>query len=91
MKESPFPPIPPAPADPSIPWQEAAVVNRCEDSGGHIVKPAKWPPTMSARVTEPPSLSIQCERCEAWLIVYDRPMPGIQVIKPQGAMGLVTK
>ena len=83
MKESPFPPIPPAPQDPTIPWQDAAVVPRCEHSGGHIVKPTTCPPTKSARPEEKPSLSVQCERCEAWLIVYKQATPGITVIPPE--------
>lgn len=83
IDESPFPPLPPEPQDPSIPWQPSNAVARCEASGGHIVRPATWPPTKRIRAEEPPSLSVQCARCSGWLVLFDPPPAGVNVIMPE--------
>ena len=87
IEETPFPPLPPEAQDPSVPWKPRSALARCESSGGHVVKPKMWPPTKQGRKEEPPSLSLQCQRCEGWLIVYDPPDPSIRVILPKPAHG----
>lgn len=93
MKESPFPAIPDAPPDPSIPWKPAAVVGRCETSGGHIVQPRVWPPPRksSDRPDERPSIALQCKRCEAWLVLYGGETAGVTVLKPDAMAEPVKK
>lgn len=88
IHESAFPEIPPAPPDPRVPWKPADIVPRCEQSGGHIVKATTWPPVRkpSDQPNEPPSLMLQCERCESWVAVYNDTTPGVKVLKPEVAV-----
>jgi len=59
---------------------------RCEQTGGHLVKPKTWPPTDVIGAVSPnnqPSMALKCERCGCWVIVYDRPQASVRVVKPE--------
>lgn len=84
MIEERYAPLPPEPQDPSIPWKPASAVERCEKSGGHVVKVPTWPPTKTPAPHEPPSLAATCERCDATLVLYED-TTGVRIITPEGA------
>ncbi len=66
-----------------MPWKPANAVTRCEQSGGHVVSVPSWPPPRkpSDRENEKPSFTLQCQRCDGWVIVYDD-KSGIRINKP---------
>ena len=75
-------PLPDEKQDERVPWKPANAVQRCERSGGHIVKAPSWPPTQSPSRDEPPSFSLQCTRCDGWLVIYED-TKGVKILKPE--------
>ena len=43
----------------------------CEEEGDHQVTTSVWPPPRTGMSPVDPSLSLQCDLCGAWLIVYE--------------------
>lgn len=84
MEETKLPPLPPPDEDSRIPWKPANAVQRCERSGGHVVRVKNWPLVRkgSDGLNEPPSEATTCERCDASVIVYNDTTPGVRVVKP---------
>ena len=61
---------------------------QCEmNEDHHQVTPTTWPPPRIGTLGGDPSLSLRCDLCGAWLVVYaghaTGRLPGIKVILPQ--------
>lgn len=71
---------------PLVKYRYADLVE-CEEAGDHRVTPMTWPPPKTATMTADPHLSMQCELCGAWLIVYaghaTGALQGITVVLPE--------
>ena len=65
----------------------------CESTGGHEVRPTRWPPTnrLYSSSRRPPSLNLRCERCRCNVIVYDPPQEGIKLLGVAGGVKVEKK
>lgn len=65
-----------------------ANLEECEENGNHRVTPGVWPPPRTSQSGTDPTLSVQCELCGAWVVVYEAHatggMDGVDVILPSG-------
>jgi len=54
-----------------IPKYRYSSLVECEEAGNHRVTPPTWPPPKTAQSLTDPVLTLQCELCGAWLVVYE--------------------
>jgi len=73
-------------------YQSVAECEENEDQ--HVVKPSSWPPRRIGNIVGDPSLSLQCQLCAGWVIVYKAhatgELPGVKVIMPEGVKAKVS-
>ena len=66
-----------------------SVVECEENEDHHVVRPSSWPPRRTGTMAGDPHLSLQCELCAGWVIVYKGhatgELRGVKVILPEGA------
>ena len=70
------------------PYRYQSVAECEENEDHHVVRPSSWPPRRTGNMAGDPYLSLQCELCAGWLVVYRAhatgDMPGVKVILPEG-------
>lgn len=70
------------------PYKYQSVAECEEHEDQHVVKPTSWPPRRIGNIVGDPSMSLRCELCGGWLVVYKAhatgELAGVKVIMPEG-------